>query len=794
MEPLTFSDIAVLLNHSRTIRISEKPTEQNPNNWELFVGEHRIHTDSIPFQILYLQARATADGLREAARRVRGDRVYIVYAPSLDGRLKLHHDLFRTKKSAKRFWNTTDYLKSFFREELDAYNQKLTALSPKYYIDPDVIVPRGVARKIPNPLLSFLEDIAASSDITPGEIGVLLAEPGQGKTYMSQYLVAALAQSHRVFPIHISSDQWRSIAPDDFGDLAKTIVHSFRHFGTPIGWLDGCEDKFLGVTVKARLFRIVFDGFDEYVLRNRDQVSALQTLEALARFVDATGARIVVTSRSSFWNSELEGLGETLHGAKLSVYTQVPFDTGKARKYFSGRLRKAVEVERATSLYDALQKSEREFVGRGFVLNLLADLVSRADQSASVANVGNPVEWLMRSLCERERLRQELPLTAEEQLKAITIFVSETTKGAEPNSELLEIALSETAPHLAVGSRSDCISKLTSHPLIQRPSAQKDEWEIPQEQVRIVFLAGHLMSLARATKMEELAFFAASAKLEDSEGGDVAEMIVDLAFTKKEHGDGVEQLRQIIAVFLSVGGPHSGNAIRQHCLRQLAVMTALKGVDRFLRQGSTHLERTQCLVAMFPEQRLSALEFSGAITKMDFSDSIFDTCRFERVRWVNCTFSSRTRFKNCHFIGGSETFCQKLGESIWENLTADEDGHAFINTARVAAGSKRYSVEELRADVRAVVNKFIVRGGVGFRTVKESHLSAGTLRASAHRDEIIRELTKKLFETHNISGVSDKGFNVKEQAEESIRFYASNNVFTGPLLDAFEALIRRLKL
>lgn len=792
MEPLTFSEIAGLLSHSRATKIADKPVDQMAGNWEIYKGEHRIHTETIPFEVLYIQSKATADGLKTASKRLRGDRFYVVYAPSLDLRLKMHHDLFRDR--AKGFWTTTEYLQSYFGEELDAYNRKLSEQNPRFYIEPDVEVPAGVLRKIPNPLLSFLEDVSAASEISTGEIGVLLAGPGQGKTTMSQFLASRLAQSKKAFPIHISSDQWRSIAPDDLGNLAKTITHSFRHFGAPISWLDGCEDDFLKVTLKARLFRIVFDGFDEYVLRNHGRISALETLRALANFVETTGSRIVVTSRTSFWNSELENIGNSLDGVKLSVYTQAPFDTGKAQKYFRVRLGNENQINRATQLYDQLQKRNREFVGRGFVLNLLADLISREQGQLSTSSVGNPVEWLMAQLCERERLRQELPITADEQLQLLALFVSETAQGAEPTSELLEIALTLVAPRLGADLRRACVERLQPHPLIVRPQASEDFWEVPQEQIRVVILAGWLMGLARESNVKELTRFSERAKLDDNDAGDIAEMIVDLASTKPTLGKTVDQLGVVIGSFLSVSGNVADSSARQHCLRRLAVITALRAVDRLQPKGSAHSDRTELLMSFFASDRFWNLEFSGAISRMDFSGHTFEHCRFERVRWADCTFDANTRFQSCHFVGGSSSYCRGLGDATFENLTADDEGHAFVNTARVAAGSKKYSVENLRTDMRTVINKFVVKGGIGLRTVRESYLDAGTIGSSPHKAEIIAELKRFLLEEHHISGISDKGLNVRDEAAECIKFYASNNVFTGPLLSAFEALQLRLGL
>ena len=112
-------------------------------------------------------------------------------------------------------------------------------------------------------------------------------------------LVSRLAEiSQDLIPIIIDSTQWQSLTVEDLSSLSKTITHSFRHFNAPIGWIEGHEEEFLIVTLKAGMFRIVFDGFDEYVLRNRGTVRPAEVLEALTKLADPTGARIVIITGS----------------------------------------------------------------------------------------------------------------------------------------------------------------------------------------------------------------------------------------------------------------------------------------------------------------------------------------------------------------------------------------------------------------------------------------------------------------------------------------------------------------
>ena len=93
-----------------------------------------------------------------------------------------------------------------------------------------------------------------------------------------------------------------------------------------------------------------------------------------------------------------------------------------------------------------------------------------------------------------------------------------------------------------------------------------------------------------------------------------------------------------------------------------------------------------------------------------------------------------------------------------------------------------------------VLNKFLIKGGLGFKAVSGANLLRGPIRHAPYRDDILDELKVGMLEHHEISGVSEGGFNVRKSAEESMRFFAINNVLTGPLLAAFERLTRRLRL
>ncbi len=722
---------------------------------------------------------------------------HVVYAPSLQRQHDLLFKLFG--KSHLGLWTTREYLASFMKDELDSYISVLRTIEPMFYVNPRFKTPSGFTRVRPNPLYSLLTETDPGCGPREGMLGILLAEAGQGKTYLSQYLVSRLSKSKTLVPIYIHSAQWTTIPPEDLGSIWKTIAHSFRYFGSPISWLEGHEDEFVRVTLKAELFRIVFDGFDEYVLWNKGRVQALDTLATLSKLVTVTGARIVVTSRTSFWESNVreEGAETFISPTKSPVYTILPFDQQYAQNYFENRFgEKDSRTARAVSFYGTIKKSGDEFAGRGFVLNLLADLAEQdqATTSSPIAH-GNGLDWVMAALCEREIIRQQLALTAQQQVRAFQVFALEVAVGADPNSEMLALAIHEAAPQMETTEMPDCLEKLKSHPLIDFDQ-KADRWKWKQEQIQNVLLAQYLVVLAgdpRTTRRDLSRFFQTAARDSGTES-DLAAMIVDVVRTTAGDAQTEESIQTLISVLLPLDSDVAASSRWQNDAGRLAVAIAVVAVDRLLVSGNPHTARASLFVKLCQGPVLKNLPLSGTLARMDFSGITFDRCHFERVTWANCKFDSTTVFDRCHFVGGNSVYCPQFGAAQFRDIIADREAEALIATAQVNTGQRNYAKADLRNDIVALVTKFITRGGLGLKSIDAANLKKGTVSQSRYRDELIGALLGSVIEAHEISGFGEGGYHIKPEAEAAVKFFAANNNFTGPLKQAFDRLCTKLKL
>ena len=547
---LNFRDVANLVNNSGSIYINPTPTRPRASQeggWELYHGEYRVHIDKKAFEILYLQSGATEPVLREAKSSFKSGYTQVVYASSLDNETRKHKEIF--EKEARGFWTLGQYLKSVLAKEYELYKNRLTRLEPVDYVDPQVKVPSGVRRKKVNPLFSFLVDSAQLGGGRSGTLGVLLAGPGHGKTYMTQYLVDSIVKYRQErFPIYIRSDQWPAMSHGP-GLLWETISHSFRHFRTPIGWIEGCEEQFIRTALKADLVTIIFDGLDEYLLRNYGRISASDVLSALFDLVSDTGANILVTSRTTLWNAEFAPeVEKNEHEQQIAVYEIEPFDQNHARNYFEKKLSTKKQVSVASELFTELSSQASDLIGRGYVVKLIADLVDRGHSTGKMPTGRQPLLWLMDALCNRERERQDLQLSSSEQIAALKIFFAELVQDESPDSNLLSYSIELATTGLSPAAIQECVAKMSSHPLLHCVDKAGDEWQTPERQIQIALLADYVIENALLNPaLSTITNFCQRGKMDQEQAGLLSEMVTDLMFTQFGSVHLAEKTRDLIS-------------------------------------------------------------------------------------------------------------------------------------------------------------------------------------------------------------------------------------------------------
>lgn len=789
MEQLKFEEVKQLLNACRLTELSDKATKGESGRWELYEGVYRVHVYTYKFSLLYFFSDVRKEDLTIAKKTAFTPKeTIIVYAPS-SSIVPSIKSLF--EKEAKGFWSTPEYLRSFMASELTEYRKKLVEDLPKDYIEPSFTVPRGVIKKYPNPIESFLKDPEYKTEHgIEGSLAVVLAEAGHGKTYMCQWLVAKLAkEGSSVLPIYVNSAQWKLLRQEDLSSLGRTLVSSFRELGTPIPWIEGQEELFLRVALKAGLFRIVFDGFDEYVLRDPGEIKAKEIYEALSQLALETAARVVVTSRSSFWDSEINsGVDESdvnELGKGCYLYHIEPFGNEQARKYFKIKFGADTDkINFATNLFSELNKDDPSIAGRGFVLLLISDLVKNVDERTFKLSSEKPLIRLIRAHCEREFVRQGLPITSQQQLDVLENFVYETVQNEPATSDTMAFAIKSVVQELSDEAIASTLTKMAPHALVVR---KKKEWTIRQPQVRMALLASKLIKIAEdVSERRLLQTFSAKAVLDSGEIADLAAMIFSVSSWGKSGLDTLDHVRQIIKSFFNASETNT-DELKGQVLRKLSTSLAFRAIESD-KQAKNHIERAKMLVSLFPNNQFEGVVFSGGISRYDFSGFTFEKCIFDNVHWANCTFGKSTTFNNGRLLRGSATHCKGFEYISMKNVQADEDGRRFIDAEAIRSGNKKYTEENLKNDIYVALEQFIGKGGVGFKTVELSVYGRGKILASPHKEKILEEILNQLLEEHHISAGSRKALSISEPTKESVRALIANNMLTGQLLELYNTL------
>jgi NACHT domain len=781
MDRLRFADLIELVNCTDFVFINPEPTRTEAG-WSVYSAEYRVPMESFEFEILYINSRATRDDVLMAARehvaKSKGNRTIRVIhdAPSSALRV-MTRQVFANR--TKGVWEPREYLYSLIEPQVKKYRSALRR--PDYYVSPPVEL-----RSTHNlEGTTDLVDLHAKTDDTAaGSVEVLLAAPGQGKTCTSEHLAAELTKTKDIIPILVISDHWKEMSPADVSSIWKTIVRCFEFYGARIPWLAGSEEQFLRATLKADLCRIVFDGFDEYVLHNKPQLNAKDVLGSLVSLAANTGAKILVTSRTAFWDNAFETDSDV--PPNVRIHQIRPFRERHATKYFSARFNNnPLLIPRAVSVFNDLHHENAEFAGRGFVLPLITDLVAAGDASTSRPSTADVAHWLFQEICNREARNHELPIDSRDQLRALAYFAAEVAAGREPDTKLLQAAFG-TVTGLRKETIENITEKIKIHPLITYSQAT-NQWTFNQQQVAIILLADALLDSGIFTTS-----LISSLRLDAAARQDLAAAIVSALMLRPPDVMIVEARKLITAVRGINGdggaGCHTGVGPRLAGALLLALLDAA-------RPGNDRDGRTDLLLELSAHERIRGLLLSGSIARLDLRNVTFVNCTFEGATFIKCQFAETTLFERCLFIGGTEPeFCTRFGAAHMLHCEPDETAMKWMAAVRSEHRAREYSDRELESDVRTVARKFVIKGGLRLKPVAVDLLMLELAAPEKVQDEIVDAMVREQVIEIKRHDDGHEEYIVHTDARDAMHFFARNNVLTGPLRATLSSLKKRLHL
>ncbi len=372
-------------------------------------------------------------------------------------------------------------------------------------------------------------------------------------------------------------------------------------------------------------------------------------------------------------------------------------------------------------------------------------------------------------------------------------FASEVASGESAETATLEFAIGSIRPDLKLAEVTGCIDKMKPHPILEF-YAEEGAWNFTQSQLFVLFLAFVVLEKSGADLRTFVARLKIKPEIKAEILQDLAATIISIVRHGRAEAEAIARVRQsIVALSAQPGVPLIGASPIGDAPR-LSASLLLAAVDRFRPRGSGHLERTCCMLDLAGGGPVSDQIFSGTVARFDLKGVEFDRCIFENVTWANCRFDHTTRFHECSFHGGGLLHSEGFGLADLGSLQLDREAKAWVDNAVIAAGKRAYTTDNLQSDIASVVSKFIGKSRLALKSVAKQHLTTGPISMSRYRKEIIDTLLGTVVEPHTISGTSEQGYHIREAAAESVRFFAGNNVLTGPLGEAFERLKRELRI
>jgi len=725
---------------------------------------------------LYAKSRATAGDIKSALAEVDDQsETYLVLPESARHQKDLLD--FANSRGIEAFhltnllWERTHNL---FGEYVSSLRNQI--IEEKYFVNPRS--ENNPHSQLDRSLREFLTD---DDNRYRGRILVLRAPAGVGKTTLVRHVVASLVKSPKpkqVLPVYVEAQHWSKLPLDAVDGLWDVILNSLRMYSST---LSVTEELFQHI-LRNGLIAFVFDGFDELCGHRNFPTKGGEVLQYLAETVQETEARLVLTTRTAYWDAEIGAVP-----TNVDIVDLAPFNSQQAKNYFD-RVFKADPHKRqqAIRLYRDLEKAAKpgtamgsksarsKFVNLPVCVALVAEYVG--DDGGDEATYSYDValtEKFLTQLCEREQTRQNLQASATVQMTALGEVAMEFVEQSNPDfaSEDLE----------AIGIESTDVERMSSHPLLL--------WNEQDKRFRFSydFLPYFFRALAVANALEQL-------------GAETDRRLLKL-MVKESNGKGVIfdhlgdlavdiPIANLASIFQRV--PETEPDARSFLFHVASVVVELS------QDNLTKAERTHAIFeALFgnawaTDKHIRKLRFFGGLSRLDFAGLTFSGCQFTNVTFVDCVCDESTRFDSCVFSGelefqrcSRESWSKSQG---WETCSLRAPANlrleAFLPETDV-------NVEEHAKDaLRLALEKFWRHGRLK-QTIRKQHWRTGSLGHSIYC-ETLREamLDAGVMEEITISGVAEGGYAFNKNCLGALQKFMDSRVVVGALAKAYARLLK----
>ena len=655
-------------------------------------------------------------------------------------------------------------LGNLFRDYISSLKEGI--IPEKIYVAPRSEDTKGSDDRLDRRILEYLR--GQGSD-PAGFVHVISASAAVGKTTLAREVVSKLIRDYgeipRIIPTFVESTHWGKLQLESVDDLWEIISNSLRNFSSGLAITEDLFEHAL----KQGYLGFVFDGFDELCTQRYSRFNAREVLDRLVEIAKETEARIVITTRTLFWDAEIGDTPECVVMHRLR-----PFEAPQAKdyfhKYFGDDTRSA---SKARTLYGKLikqsQRPRESGGGRVQFANLpiCAGIIARhieneGDAAFDMSAEGTIVDRFLQQILQRECVRQNLSTPAHEQLKAFEQISVE--RSSTFDLELLCVA----------GFNEADMQKLNVHPLLN--PVDKLSYEFRYAFLESYFLASYLAKTIRGIYHENERAWPIMAG-EANGKGYVIEHLVELL------GSNAEQ--PLHEYFNRV--PVAESRARSFLFH----------VAKTIVEG--HIHRTnalfQILVGDQGMKRLTVgnLFVIGSIDKLDLSNIEFNRCTFRDVNFIRCKANEDTKFTDCQFSG--DLLFDDCAPSAWskvrlENCSMDRAAELAWGGIRKDVSSSGHS-EMVQHAMYLALSKFWHHGRFK-ASIKASHWRRGPLGHTEYCHPILEEMLKQdVLIRILIGGLAEGGYAFNREILPDLQRFMDNRQITGRLFVVYRSILKK---
>ena len=301
--------------------------------------------EQITTRFIYLKSTCTLSQAR-AARRTNEPiphHTYLIKPSSLrlsnsrlndvfDGMVSIH-------EHEQLVWNK---LRTVFAQYLESLAEVPTE---EYFISPRS-PDRNIGENLEATLIDYMKGGLRSDN---GTLFVLSAPAGVGKTTLSRHIVHDLTRQVarvKTIPIYVEAQHWGKLHLDSIDELWDVIDNSLRVFSSGLS----LREELFFHALRQGYISFVFDGFDELCGHKSSPLDAVAVLQQLSNIAAQSEGRILVTTRTLYWATEIETPPPSVKVVELDT-----FNTQQAKGYFSKYFRSNPRRRsQATQLYSEL--------------------------------------------------------------------------------------------------------------------------------------------------------------------------------------------------------------------------------------------------------------------------------------------------------------------------------------------------------------------------------------------------------------------------------------------------------